>query len=192
MTEPSAPTDPRVVDSRQRIRRAVRDLVTERGLRHTKIKDILERACVARATFYAHFQDKEDAFCGDIPPLRIAVPEGTPQDGPTPVPPLTHLFHHVREMRPLFASMRQRGEQELPLRAAQPLLFDTYRRAFAEIDRRGYRLGGPVHELACAAAGAVLALLQAWMEPDATGSAEERAKLAEDLVRRIATGPPLQ
>ncbi|MEL6715807.1 MAG: helix-turn-helix domain-containing protein [Planctomycetota bacterium] len=180
--------DPRAVDSRARIRRAVRELIEERGLRGTKIKDVLERAAVARATFYAHFDDKEDAWVGGFDLFRIALPAGGPADGPPPVPPLGPAFEHVADMREHFAGLQRHGDLDLPLRIARRDLRATYADAFSALAARGFALNGPAEVLADAAAGAVLELLVAFAE-DAGSSAAgpvERAALAEDLVRCIA------
>ncbi|MEM7309536.1 MAG: helix-turn-helix domain-containing protein [Planctomycetota bacterium] len=181
--------DPRVVDSRARIRAAVLALVEERGLKATKVKDILARAAVARATFYAHFEDKEAAFVGGFDLLRIALPPGEPGAGPAPVPPLGPVFAHVAEMAPLFASVSKHGELELPLQVARRDLGATFRAALAELSERGFALAGPVEALAQAATAVVLALVEGWLEEGAPGAPEERARLAEDLVRRLVVGP---
>lgn len=179
-------SDPRAVDTRARIRSAVLQLVTERGLGGTKVKDILERATVARATFYAHFEDKEDALVGGFDLFQIELPAGAPEDGPAPVPPLGHVFAHVSEMVPFFETVSARGELDVPLAVARRDLESTYRGAFEGLAGRGFPLAGPVPELASAAAAAVIALVLGWLEEGAPGEPAERARLAEDLVRRIA------
>jgi AcrR family transcriptional regulator len=50
--------DPRVKRTRQLLDQAFMDLVKEQGFQAISIRDITERAGVNRATFYAHFQDK--------------------------------------------------------------------------------------------------------------------------------------
>lgn len=44
--------------SERRIRTAFIDLMEERGFYHIKVSEILERADVSRATFYANYEDK--------------------------------------------------------------------------------------------------------------------------------------
>lgn len=52
--------DPRVRRTRQYLKRALRELLAQRHLSEITVQDITERAAVNRATFYAHFEGKED------------------------------------------------------------------------------------------------------------------------------------
>ncbi|WP_240999879.1 helix-turn-helix domain-containing protein, partial [Streptomyces sp. Tu 4128] len=54
--------DRRTRRSRRALGAALVELVLERGFTALTVEDITERADVARATFYAHFRDKEDLF----------------------------------------------------------------------------------------------------------------------------------
>ncbi len=47
---------------RQRLLRAITEAVGEQGYVHTSVADVLARAGVSRATFYALFRDKQDCF----------------------------------------------------------------------------------------------------------------------------------
>lgn len=53
-------TDPRVKRTRQLIMQAFLELLYERDIQSLTVQDIAERATVNRATFYAHFVDKND------------------------------------------------------------------------------------------------------------------------------------
>src|SRR4051812_11378213 len=52
--------DPRVRRTRERLRDALVTLTREKGYAELRVADLLERADVGRATFYAHYRDKED------------------------------------------------------------------------------------------------------------------------------------
>src|SRR5258707_15719817 len=58
----------------RRTRRLLRDgllaLVLEKGYDQITVQDILERADVGRATFYAHFRDKDDLLVSGADDLR--------------------------------------------------------------------------------------------------------------------------
>jgi AcrR family transcriptional regulator len=51
-----------VEDQRRRILEATADLVAEQGFGETTIEQIVRRARVGYATFYKHYEDKEEAF----------------------------------------------------------------------------------------------------------------------------------
>ena len=52
--------DPRVKRTRNWIRQAFMELLSEKGFHATTVQDITKRAGINRATFYAHFTDKYD------------------------------------------------------------------------------------------------------------------------------------
>ena len=56
------PLDRRVRRTQKAIRDAFISLVLERGYDHVLIEDIAKRADIGRATFYAHYSDKDDLF----------------------------------------------------------------------------------------------------------------------------------
>jgi AcrR family transcriptional regulator len=51
--------DPRVKRTRELLLRAFHELATEKDMRAITVQDVTERATLNRATFYAHFQDKD-------------------------------------------------------------------------------------------------------------------------------------
>lgn len=52
--------DRRAVRSKRLIIEAWRELVLEKEYKKITVSDIVERADIGRATFYAHFEDKDD------------------------------------------------------------------------------------------------------------------------------------
>ena len=51
--------DPRVKRTRQLLLQALDELAAEKDIRSISVQDIAARATLNRATFYAHFRDKE-------------------------------------------------------------------------------------------------------------------------------------
>jgi AcrR family transcriptional regulator len=51
--------DPRVKRTRQLLLQALYELAAEKDIRSIRVQDIAERATLNRATFYAHFRDKD-------------------------------------------------------------------------------------------------------------------------------------
>ena len=52
--------DRRAVRSKRLIIEALRELILEKDYKKISVSDIVKRADIGRATFYAHFEDKED------------------------------------------------------------------------------------------------------------------------------------
>src|SRR6184192_3202097 len=63
-------TDRRVQRTRQLLQDALIAMMIEKGYEATTIQDIIDRANVGRATFYAHFADKETLLASRIEDLR--------------------------------------------------------------------------------------------------------------------------
>lgn len=61
MSCPNAtPIDPRVKRTRELLHHAMQELMHEKPMSSISVSDITERATINRATFYAHFQTKEE------------------------------------------------------------------------------------------------------------------------------------
>jgi len=60
MAEKSSHLDPRIQRTRKYLREALIELVLEKGYQNISVKDLADRACINRSTFYLHYQDKEE------------------------------------------------------------------------------------------------------------------------------------
>lgn len=88
--------DPRVRRTRQLLLQAFHELAAEKDIRAISVQDITERATVNRATFYAHFRDKEalvDASFRAL--LRAALAEKLTPSSPFTRASLRVLFQAV-------------------------------------------------------------------------------------------------
>ncbi len=65
--------DRRVQRTQQLLRSALFALIQERGFERISVQDIIDRANVGRATFYAHFDNKEDLLLSGFEDLRAAL-----------------------------------------------------------------------------------------------------------------------
>src|SRR5216110_1512601 len=64
------PPDRRVQRTRKLLQDALISLMIEKGYEATTVQDIIDRANVGRATFYAHFADKETLLVSRLEDLR--------------------------------------------------------------------------------------------------------------------------
>lgn len=67
--------DRRVQRTRQILREALFSLIQEKGFEALSVQDIIDRANVGRATFYAHFDNKEDLLLAGFDELRASLRE---------------------------------------------------------------------------------------------------------------------
>jgi len=75
--------DPRVRRTRQALKRALNELMSEKSFAAITVQDIAARAAINRVTFYAHFRDKFDLLEFALremfhESLRVRLPEGSP------------------------------------------------------------------------------------------------------------------
>lgn len=118
-----SPTDRRVRRTRTALREALIALIAERDFADITVQDITDRADVGRSTFYAHYADKEDLLGESLSELGAFARGGAEA---TPLGFALPLFHHVHEVRPMFAALLGRSGppqvQEAFLEAVRELL----------------------------------------------------------------------
>ena len=67
--------DRRVQRTHQLLRGALVALIQEKGFEALTVQDIIDRANVGRATFYAHFDNKEDLLVSGLEEFRASIRE---------------------------------------------------------------------------------------------------------------------
>lgn len=103
--------DPRTERSTRALGRALVALIQERGFDHITVQDILDRAGVARSTFYAHYRSKEDALHSGYERLFLALEamlERQPS-GPRRLFPVRELLEHVADTRGMVEALQASG-----------------------------------------------------------------------------------
>src|SRR5438046_8703795 len=67
--------DRRIQRTQELLKTALMSLIQEKGFEALSVQDIIDRANVGRATFYAHFDNKEDLLASGIDGLRASLKE---------------------------------------------------------------------------------------------------------------------
>jgi AcrR family transcriptional regulator len=67
--------DRRVQRTQQLLRTAMLSLIQEKGFETVSVQEIVDRANVGRATFYAHFDSKADLLASGFDGLRASLKE---------------------------------------------------------------------------------------------------------------------
>lgn len=176
---PETPRDPRIRRTRRALQHALGSLLHERSFEAIAIKQILARADVARATFYAHFSGKQDLLESAV---ADAMKAGAPRTAPNAHPlltfawPLLEHIAHVRAATPSSGSLQRGFHREA---------HDTLRRAIrdyvsAEAARgKGGRATAATSLLANQVASTFVVVLEWWLE-------EAPALSARDAYDRFA------
>jgi len=183
--------DRRTRRSRRALGAALVALVLERGFTALTVEDITERADVARATFYAHFRDKEDLFARVTADLlaelseRLAPAVADNTIGFTGKPVL-EMLRHAREERDLYRIVLRGEGDGKPLQ----MFVDACARATAEefrarAERNDVQPRIDPALLARVWVGEQVAVLRWWVEQDAPAlPAEEVVRMLLDLAMR--------
>lgn len=104
--------DPRQERSRASITTSFDELLAEKGYDSITVADIIERAHVGRATFYAHFRNKDELLANQIAEIcEHALNPTTPEhhhdfEGKTdPLSQVEHILCHLLERRQGLAAL---------------------------------------------------------------------------------------
>ena len=180
---PGSRVQRRVARTKAAIEDAFVQLVLEQGYDQVAVEDIADRADLARATFYAHYPNKEAVLLSVSNRLtedvmgRIAY-----QGGPWNVvrrDALQTAYRHAAENPGLYrACMSEARTRQAYLSIVSRYAEQNFRDRLAALGRQP-RI--PVPVMARGFVGAALAILDAWLAGELDGDADELASMALDL-----------
>lgn len=165
-------TDRRVERTQQLLRTALVSLIQEKGFEALTVQQIIDRANVGRATFYAHFDSKDDLLASGFDDLRASL-RARQHDALTAgrtaeerVFAFSHaLLAHVDEYRDVFHAMVGKRSGTAVQRLIDKLLVDLVREdvksAVAQKEEEEDRSSEAVARFI---AGALFGLMMWWLE----------------------------
>jgi AcrR family transcriptional regulator len=126
--------DRRVQRTQQLIRQALLSLIQEKGFEALTVQEIIDRANVGRATFYAHFDNKDDLLVSGFEELRASL-KARQRDafarGRTTEERVfafsEEMFAHANEYRDVFRAMVGKKSGATVRRMLHKLLVDLVR-----------------------------------------------------------------
>ena len=183
-SRPASRVQRRVARTKAAIEDAFVQLVLERGYDRVAVEDITDRADLARATFYAHYPNKEAVQFSVFNRLtEDLVQRIAGQGGPATVvhrDAISAAYKQAAEMPDLYRACLSDA------RTRQAHLSVLSRYAEENFGDRLKALGQqprvPVPLMARAFVGAHVAVLEAWLAGELEGDVEELASLALDLL----------
>lgn len=184
-------TQRRVLQTRMSIEDAFIRLVLERGYDAVSVEDVAAAADVAKATFYAHFANKDALRAAVFKRLnkelaqRIAFREG-PWDEVRPTAMRT-AYQHAAEMQDLYrVCLADPQSRAIYTAGVARNIEDNIRQRLAALGRTPKV---PVAVMSTVFAGAHVAILEAWLSGGIEGTPEEVADMELNvLVRGLAWG----
>jgi len=171
------------------LHQALMALIQERGFEALSVQDIIDRANVGRATFYAHFDNKEDLLASGIEGLRTSLRDKQRQ---ALVRTSTaderlfayslELFAHANEHRDVFQAMVGKHSGAVIQQLLHKMLVDLVRDEMPMIVGRNATRSLPIEAVAQFVGGGLFGLLVWW------GSGRMRMPVADvnALFRRLA------
>ena len=181
--------DRRVQRTQQLLRDALFALIQERGFERLSVQDIIDRANVGRATFYAHFENKQDLLLSGFDALRKALRERQRQAYSSQasvdeaVFAYSHdLLSHVHEYRHLFRAMAGKRSGAAVQSSLHKLTIDLVRDDLKAMASRVDGACAPNSAVAEFIAGGLFGMLMWWLNGKARLSVED----LDGLFRRFA------
>jgi len=153
------PPDRRVQRTRKLLQEALVSLMIEKGYEATTVQDIIDRANVGRATFYAHFADKETLLVSRLEDLRamLAHQQQRARGLGFSLPMLEHARAHL----PLYGAIVGRASGAFVLQRIHRIIADL-----AALDLKTLGFKGTPERRGLATeyiAGAFMAVLTWWL-----------------------------
>lgn len=174
MSVSGAREDRRVRRTRRLLREALIGLVAEKSYDRVTVQDVIDRADLSRATFYAHFRDKDDLLISGLVELEervrdsmagfVVEDEGASEKAMGSV---QALLEHVAAHRSLYRGSLGGRAETLVTRQLRRRLTAVLREHYQElVDSRGWSPAVPVEVSAEFVVGGFLGIMWWWLEQD--------------------------
>lgn len=175
-------TDRRILRTRDTLGDALFSLMHEKNFDEITVQDLLDRAGVGRATFYAHYRDKDDLFLSDVETFLESFSTTLTRHGANSkrLIPVQELFTHIREVREFFAALVRSGKINDVLALGRGMFARSIdeRLQAAGVDLDPLERSAHAHALA----GSFLSLLDWWLDK----GMKEDPKQMDELFHRMA------
>ena len=182
--QPGSRVQRRVARTKAAIEDAFVQLVLEHGYDRVAVEDITDRADLARATFYAHYPNKEAVLLSVFNRLaedlmqRIAYQGGPWNEVRRDA--IQSMYKHAAQMPDLYrACLSDARTRQAYLSLLAQYAEQNFRDRLKALNRQP-RV--PVPVMARGFAGAHLAVLEAWLAGELQGDIEELASMTLDLL----------
>lgn len=176
--------DRRVVRTRQALGNALVELMLARRFDDISVQQVLDRARVGRATFYAHFRNKNDLLLSDAERFFESLERyflanvGTSRR----VAPVAELFGHVADYHRFQRALEQSGMREPVYDLLTGHLAGMIERRMAELCPGAGTSSLPPAATARIFAAALMEMLRWWLNRAARPSAREMDTQFHEIV----------
>ncbi len=179
--------DRRVRRTKQQLGAALLSLIVEKGYDRSTVQDLVDRADVGRATFYARYETKDDLLISGLDHLTDDIElhmADDPSDAEAILPSLG-VFRHVADQHELFKAMIGSRGIDVVHRAALEAFTQRARSAIDQRVAAGEKTGIPPDARAAFAAGSLMALLAWWLDNNMPYAPEQMANMYRKLTASV-------
>lgn len=176
--------DARVRRTRDALGDALVALMQEKPFDTITVQDVLDRAKVGRSTFYAHYSDKDDLLMSDAEEFFESISNvlSVRGDQSDRVFPVQEFFSHITEAKQFVDALMASGKFHDNMELAHGLFARGIERRLSELPR-GQRISAAERPaIAFAHAGALLSLLNWWVDRGMRQPPEEMDQLFHKMV----------
>ena len=192
--------DRRIQRTRQALRKALMELIKEKGYDSISVEEITERANLGRATFYLHYKDKEDLLVDEFSELAnerarslsgipfsdwLPNPENSEQGLENkPSPPFLLVFQHIADNVDLYRILLKSEKSDRILERIRKIVAQSiteFMQTKLESDPIPILFEVPIDLLAAYFSGALLSCVDWWLEQGASYSTEEMTRMFQRL-----------
>jgi len=162
-------TDRRIERTRALLQGALNSMIVEKGYEATTVQDIIDRANVGRATFYAHFADKESLLVSRLADLRASLKHEQARSLAASGEAAEHVFgfsramlEHARNHWTLYQAMAGRKSGSIVLQRIQVMLTELVR---DDLRALGFKVASAQQELVAQyVTGAFMGVMLWWLD----------------------------
>lgn len=183
--------DLRVQRTRKMILEAFVKLVEEKGFEQLTVQDIADEAMINRATFYAHYKDKQDVFDQIFDTAVLAFtsvlePEQLMQGNRIKLKRiefiLTNIYHQIHENRKFFQIVMASAGNEVLRKKLADVLDEQYYHIFSKLQIKENELEVPIDFIIEYMTSIFIGTLHWWITADTDMTDDQLAKLVIKLV----------
>lgn len=183
--------DLRTKRTRKMILEALINLVEEKGYERVTVSDIANQAMINRATFYAHFKDKQDVydyifkeaveqFMMVLAPAQLGRTNQLQLHAIEQI--ITHIFEKTQENRVFFKTvLNAHGNEQLRKQISQ-ILRSTYANIFDQVEIREKDFIVPIDFIIEYMSSTFMTSLHWWINQEISFSPKQMAQLIIKLV----------
>lgn len=176
--------DRRIQRTRQSLQDALITLILEKGYEAVTVQDVIDRANVGRATFYAHFQDKEDLLLSEFDQLTAHFNQHLAASEEIDLWQLGLLmFQHAQNYHKIYKAAVGKQSGQIMLSHLQKYLTrlsqDSLQHQWGSQQNNIIPIEIVIHHLA----SSLLSLLIWWLDHNMPHSAERMAQMYQKLTQ---------